>query len=103
MIADIIYARDFAAQFKKWVIIVVPPEKLSEALTHLSGIANGHPFGGRTVSLTGGGKVSVAQAADTVFTSEPFESMFLGWGESSNQSQELTRWRTASRSVQVRA
>lgn len=101
MIADIVYARDHAIRRNAWVVIVVPSDKLDKVQSLLVSASQDHPFGGRTVSITDKARVSVVSAVDDIFIKDPFDTMFLGWGESPDV-KELTRWRAASRSVLVR-
>ncbi len=103
MIADITYAHDYALRKKLWVVIVVPPEVHLEAQNALIAVANGHPFGGRTVSLGGGAKVSLVQATDPVFAEGRFEVMFAGWGGKATKAGELGRWQKAARRTVNRA
>jgi len=106
MIADFMYACDFARSRKAWLVVVVPPESYKAAQKALVAAANGHPFGGRTLALPDGGKVSLAQALDTVFVpaGQPFSVMFAGWGSTkSTQAKEMARWRTAAQGTVSRA
>jgi len=108
MIADLIYARDYVNQRKLWVVVVVPPECLTEAQTAMAAVANGYPFGGRTVVFPEGGRLSLALASDAVFlpADQSFSAMFLGWGgdkKAATTAKEMTRWRKAASKVLSRA
>jgi hypothetical protein len=96
MIAEFIHARDYAKARAAWVVVVVPSDLYDEALNSMAAIASGHPFGGRTL-VVGQGKVSVSQALDAVFVTEPFKVMFAGWGQTkTDQAKEMARWRRAA-------
>lgn len=106
MIADLMYARSIANTRPTWVVVVVPPESIEDAQTALAAVANGHPFGGRTLALPSGGKLSLAQALDDVFVpaDTTFHVMFSGWGNAkTTNSEEMAKWRTAARTSISRA
>jgi len=109
MIADFVYARDYANQRKLWIVLVVPPEVLVKAQTAMAAIVNSHPFGGRTVIFPAGGRLSLVLASDPVFLpkEQPFSAMFLGWGggdrKAATTAKEMTRWRKAASKVLSRA
>ena len=108
MIADIIYARDHAIHKNLWVVVVVPPEMIADAQIAMVAVAGSYPFGGRTVSLPGGGHLSLVLASDPVFLPEwqPFSAMFLGWGgdkKAATTAKEMSRWRKAAAKVVDRA
>ena len=97
MLADVSYAMKYADTHQAWVVVVVPVERVSEALTFLTGMVDKQPFGGRTLSLASGGRVSVVPV-----TAEPmddgFDLIFSGWGGAVDL-EGLDKWRKASRSV----
>jgi len=98
MLSELAYARDYAVRKNLWVVVVVPPESHTEAQNAIVAVANGHPFGGRTMSLGGEAKVSLVRAGDTLFVpAGQFEVMFVGWGGVTTQAGELGRWQKASR------
>jgi len=103
MIEDLIYARDHAIQKDVWVVAVVPVEALDEALTKLAAVANGHPFGGRTVKFQRG-KLSVVPVIDSVFLAPgKFQVMFLGWARKDQSMTGVERWRHAAARTLTRA
>jgi len=105
MITDFIYAREHVKMTRTWLVILVPEDKIREARETFSALANGYAFGGRTIRLTGGGRLSLVSASNEVFVPKdtPFDIMLLGWGGSTEKdTQELARWRTASRSLVTR-
>jgi len=105
MILDFIFARDFALARTAWIVVVVPPEAYEEAKAALVAVAGSHPFGGRTLVLPDGGRVSAVRSSDEVFipSDQPFHTLFAGWGATkATQAQEMVRWRTAARSTVTR-
>lgn len=103
MIADMSYARDFARTHKSWVVLVVPEHIEEDALKVFAGVANGFPFGGRTVAFPDGGKMTLIRASSPVFVpeGEPFDMMTFGWGRAKN-TEGVEAWRKACRSVLAR-
>lgn len=103
MIIDIIHARDEAIQTDGWVVVVVPSDGFEDALTALVAVANGYPFGGRTVVLPGNSRLSLVKAEDPVFLPEgtPFNVMFLGWGrvKVTKATVGIDRWLKAARTT----
>jgi len=108
MIADFIYARDYAIQKNLWVVIVVPPEVLADAQVSMAAVASENPFGGRTVIFPEGARLSLAVASDPLFLpdGQPFSVMFLGWGgnkTAATTAKEMIRWRKAASKVMGKA
>ncbi len=104
MIVDFLFARDFATTRQAWLVVVLPPEAMEAGTIALVATAKGDPFGGRTLALPQGGKVSIACAAEPVFPKgKEFHVMFAGWGGKATQAKEMVRWRTAAKSIVTRA
>jgi len=107
MIHDLIFARHYAAERGSWLVVVTPPEKHSEAQGLFAGaVVDGAAFGGRTLSLDNGSKLSLVAAPDPIFVppGTAFDVMFIGWGGSNvTGAEEMTKWRKAAQSTVTRA
>jgi len=81
-----------------WLVIIVPKALLEEALPVFMGLTNGYSFGGRTIILPCGGKLSLVSTPSPDFIPKdiPFDIML--WGVE-HDTEELNRWRAASRSL----
>jgi len=105
MIAEFQYAYEIVKTKPIWVVIVVPPDRMEEARSILAVLANGRPFGGRTLAL-GEGRLSIAQSLDAVFVppGQAFQVMFTGWDRNqAGGSEEMGKWRKASTGMVSRA
>lgn len=101
ILSGIIYARDYASAWHKWVVIVTPYGVVASiAQKYFSAVSDGLPFSGRTFLVGGqGGKVSLTPSNCPVFVpdTEDFSVLFLGWGQGGNQnSGGMATWRSAA-------
>lgn len=100
LVHDMIYARKVAEQRGLWVVIVVPDDKLPEALLTLGAVVPDDSFSGRT-ALLDRGRLSLVPGSLQPFPAKPFEVMFLGWGDGTHPG--MANWRQQARGEVRRA
>jgi hypothetical protein len=104
------FALDHAQKTGTWVVVVCPEgEFADECRSLISGLfPEGSKFGGRTLRMPSGAKLSITTANDEVFVPEdiPFTTLFVGWSTSGQRSDTkgLSAWRArASQTLDVMA
>ncbi|MDB4278262.1 hypothetical protein N9917_01530 [Deltaproteobacteria bacterium] len=96
------FALDHASMNSSWVVVVCPPGIIvDECRSLLAGLLpSDAKFGGRTILLNSGAKLSLTSSQDALFVPEgtPFTTLFLGWSTSNRKAdaQGVTRWRKAA-------
>ena len=89
----LLYALGHAAQWGKWVVVVVPDSRYQEALRDFSAASpEGALFSGRTCRLENG-CVSLVSVTQTFIPPEPFSVLFVGWGGKHDGADLMGRWR----------
>ena len=94
LVHDLMFARTVAEKRNLWIVVVVPDDLLPAALSTLGMVVPADTFSGRTAVLDGG-RLSLVGGSSPVFLTEPFEVMFLGWGEGTPNTGMAT-WRAAA-------
>ena len=98
LVEGLLFARNHAARWGKWVVAVVPTGDPIHEARHIFSTLADENFSGRTALLEGNARLSLITPEQEVFVpkAERFSVIFLGWGMQSTGAEHMSRWRNAA-------